>query len=423
MSALREIDATQLSRSDVELLIAAALGDHAELNMYPATPNEDLIRVLWADVPGLDPTVLVERFDAFDFDVRPSVLRALAHQTSAEALSGLNRLLLRCVNADLIGPPRWPVLLPLEGTTQDPAAVLDGLIALMPVTGWEFTAGSVILAWAKSGRLDQIDQARIAEVATPLAERCLSLTGATLARGPLSDTYDDEDYSTHRSTAGLMLDLLGHLAGSTPLAVLRKASGHADPWIALWGVRPLLDAGEKVPPADVERIVADPEARNVLISELLPDHVAVVPGHYRTQQAIAESDMVRWLTYPTELGRPPDQIELVGQATLDDEGQPADLFVFRFLTQEPHWSAGDGWMVGVAGPYRRAEQPTVVAGGLTFSEFSHYDAMTPAEHVEALVGTVTGWYEAHGGDGQVPTLQSKPARPSAKRRWFGRKRF
>jgi hypothetical protein len=35
------------------------------------------------------------------------------------------------------------------------------------------------------------------------------------------------------------------------------------------------------------------------------------------QEAFAESDMVNWLTYPTELGHVPDKIELMQVLTID----------------------------------------------------------------------------------------------------------
>lgn len=173
--------------------------------------------------------------------------------------------------------------------------------------------------------------------------------------------------------------------------------------------------------SEIERVAADPETRITLLGELANiGRLDLAPAQHRTQTAIAESDMVRWVTYPTELGRPPDDIELLGQATLDDAGHPADLLLFKFRTHAPHWSADNGWMVGAAGPYRRADQPTLKAGGLTFSSFAQLEEMPLAEHIESLAGTVTAWADAHGV-GPLPTLgKERPSRPYL-RRLFGRR--
>ncbi len=238
---------------------------------------------------------------------------------------------------------------------------------------------------------------------------------------PLCELYDDDTYGTVRSDAGLLLDLLGHLeGGDARLDVLRTAAAHADPWIALWAVRPLIGTGHELSASDIERIAAYPAARIILLGELMSiGQFDSAPPQHRTQAAIAGSDMVRWLTYPTELARPPDEIDLLGRATLDDAGHPADLFLFKFRTHPPHWSTDKEWMVGAAGPYRQADQPTLTAGGLTFSTFAQLDEMSLAEHIEALAGTVTAWADAHGA-GPLPTLQKKGSGRSFLRKMLGR---
>ncbi len=45
-------------------------------------------------------------------------------------------------------------------------------------------------------------------------------------------------------------------------------------------------------------------------------------------------------------------------------------------------------MIGVAGPYLRALQPTNLGLGFTFSRLSPEDAMTLEDHVDELIGSV-----------------------------------
>lgn len=112
-------------------------------------------------------------------------------------------------------------------------------------------------------------------------------------------------------------------------------------------------------------------------------------GHADPRQAaMAEADMAAWLAYPTELGDQPDEIELIRTVEFGTPDGSRDLFVFRFRTHEPHWAAGSGWMIGVAGPYLRSSQPATHGLGFTFSRLAREDAMTIEEHVEQLIGPV-----------------------------------
>ncbi len=83
---------------------------------------------------------------------------------------------------------------------------------------------------------------------------------------------------------------------------------------------------------------------------------------------MAEGDLVRWLTYPTELGRVPDKIEFLEIKPQSDGGV---MYYFKFMTEPPHWAADDGWMLGWAGPFARGKLETHGTG--TFSEFEKFE--------------------------------------------------
>jgi hypothetical protein len=117
------------------------------------------------------------------------------------------------------------------------------------------------------------------------------------------------------------------------------------------------------------------------------------PAKWATQKALAESDMVRWLTFPTELGRAPDEIELM-KVVSKNFGPPdgvLEWYLFRFRTNPPHWSAKDGWMSGVAGPFKKSESPSTTAYGDTFSTFTRWDSLTPEQHVEDVRKLLADW--------------------------------
>jgi hypothetical protein len=122
------------------------------------------------------------------------------------------------------------------------------------------------------------------------------------------------------------------------------------------------------------------------------------------QAPLAEAEMTRWLSYGTELGDRPDEIELVRTTELVDADGPSDLFVFRFRTKPPQWAADRGWMIGVAGPFLRSRQPTPQGLGFTFSRLEREDAMTIEGHVDQLIGTIAEWAAHDRGD--------EPGRPA-----------
>ena len=141
-------------------------------------------------------------------------------------------------------------------------------------------------------------------------------------------------------------------------------------------------------------------------------HLDLMPPATRTQGKLAEAELVHWLMFPTELGRAPDDIEEVMVVPMRHHAGPADLYVFKFRTLEPHWAASEGWTIGVAGPYLRREQPTSNSLGATFSRFERYEEGALRASVEAIVGTMSTWAKAHH--------QPNPGRLS---RWRRRKQL
>jgi len=80
----------------------------------------------------------------------------------------------------------------------------------------------------------------------------------------------------------------------------------------------------------------------------------------RAQEYLAKSNMVRWLVYPTELGKYPDRIELLGKVKKKEE-----YYIFRFSSDSEN--LGDElkgkWLIGWASD----------EGG-TFSNFDLYES-------------------------------------------------
>ena len=80
-----------------------------------------------------------------------------------------------------------------------------------------------------------------------------------------------------------------------------------------------------------------------------------------SQEMIAKSDMIRWLSYPTELGSKPDTIELLGSFVFND----TKCFAFSFSKENFRIK---GTLIGISGGYPMDHISSITCG-YTFSKF------------------------------------------------------
>ncbi len=150
-------------------------------------------------------------------------------------------------------------------------------------------------------------------------------------------------------------------------------------------VEPIDDAlarGQEIDQAEVDRAIARPELRG-MVYEILKYHECLdhFADQYRSMQAQAEADLVFWLCHPNELQVPPDEIQLVTEEKRQESGEDHHYFAFRYRTHEPHWAAKDGWLIGVAGPYRTNDIPYLGGAG-TFSRMEPEEKISATEHID-----------------------------------------
>jgi len=157
------------------------------------------------------------------------------------------------------------------------------------------------------------------------------------------------------------LELLGCLPRRTVEKELRAATALTEPRLVLAAIRGLVLVGVRPPKAAIEAIAANPATRARLYDVLVgAGKKRLFPKKWRDQLHLAESVMVERLAEPDLLGRPPDAIELV-QLVAVDVGKPTgvlDHYVFRFRIESGPYARRD-WMLGVAGPFRHKEEPTL----------------------------------------------------------------
>ena len=197
--------------------------------------------------------------------------------------------------------------------------------------------------------------------------------------------------------AGILSDLLGHFDDAKVKAELNEFIQLPDNKLKLFAAISLLKLHQEVDPKVLQGIAADLETREWLYKNLLTIHKEdLFPTQYKTQEAFAESDMVNWLLYPTELGRKPDAIELMKVVTVDSKSEHGmvEFYLFRFKSDHKDWK-NKGWMAGVSGYYPVKDKPSSEAHGYTFSGFESWDAKTPDQHVEEIRTLLDESYEQH----------------------------
>lgn len=196
------------------------------------------------------------------------------------------------------------------------------------------------------------------------------------------DIWSNEEYIDLRDAAGVYTDILGYFNDDAISSELRQYLELDDNSLRLFAASSLLRMQRPVDARYLHAIAADAETRNLLYNRLTELNKAdLFPAEFYSQAAFAESDMVHWLTYPTELGRVPDEIQLMKVVEVDtrtDDGLAA-FYLYRFRSADSAWKE-EGWMTGVSGYFKKGK-PTTEAGGYTFSTFEKWDSKTPEQHL------------------------------------------
>lgn len=199
----------------------------------------------------------------------------------------------------------------------------------------------------------------------------------------------EDNYRKCRETTCLLLDLFGYFPTAAIEKELREAITYHDSKVANFAAISLLRHGKQIDPRILREIARSAEVRTVLYEHLERlDRLSLFPDEFLTDEAFAESNLVQWLAFPTELDRAPDEIEFIKMVTVkcDSSVGLLDYYVFRFRTHEPHWSAKDGWLAGMSGPIPQEEADSDLYFRHTFSQFERWDNKTPEEHVDQMLG-------------------------------------
>ncbi|MFT3687155.1 MAG: hypothetical protein QM783_19900 [Phycisphaerales bacterium] len=239
----------------------------------------------------------------------------------------------------------------------------------------------------KQGKLsDQVRGPLMSRAAEVLAA---ALTKAEPAQKPTQGAwvYDDA-YQPVSSMIGLACDLLGSAKGETGLAELRRAAKLTDEHASAFAAGSLVQRGEKVESAVIERICAGAIGWGRLVPRLAKaKQEGLVPQSVQTLEAAARANMVTWLVYPTELGREPEEIALVKSFDAGEGAEAERYYIFKFRSDADGFKE-KGWMMGLSGPFDAAKPFTQPAGRHTFSRFEPIGKGTGEEQANEIIEQV-----------------------------------
>ena len=109
-----------------------------------------------------------------------------------------------------------------------------------------------------------------------------------------------------------------------------------------------LETGKEIRREDVLEFAKDNKTRE-LTYQILSEHkkTELFPEEFFTIISAAESKLVNWLEFPTELDKVPDDIKHIKRVTIKFDNDDVYYHVFKYMTNDPHWAAKNGWMLGV----------------------------------------------------------------------------
>jgi hypothetical protein len=363
-----EAEGTQLLRSTVAPFPKSEIGD---------VPSR-IIAAVGQHRRDSYAVVMEEMFPKWKQPARAAAVRVLSTISSPTGTAVFVRLLKQYIADPNVQPAL--MLLELEGKPHHAAEIVPTLIELTQRPAWADDANHLLLAYCKQGLLQtRLYPGKLDSIlAAYRTERDWLAPKQRTAAPGFAWT---EEYADHRERASVLLDLMQCVPGADNLDELHAALKMKDARLVYFATTSLLENDMDVPDATYEQIAASPEMRGWLHEEL-PKHRRddKFPAKYATQAALAEADMVRWLSFATELGRAPDEIALGKIVTIED----SDYYVFKFRTVGTYWASSKGWMAGISGPYVHGAEPTSDGAGGTFSNLDAYGSKTPEQHVAAL---------------------------------------
>jgi hypothetical protein len=330
-------------------VLEAAAGSYPHVHGDHRHAGESLARVLW-EVPRLVPAEEVLRAFLVAGDrARRALLHLLALRRDNDGLEALESIFAPHGPRELLPTAMMPVLDPLLELGQRDRVVALLCTALLR-EGWTWHAAELLVKLQRAGRPRTGEQRKILRAAAVLVDDLVDACD----RGYVAAVASHYG-RRHRESLECVARLLDELTEVDRRAALHRMLASADPRVSAVGATRLLALGSPLAPERLELIARDPVARADLYDGVRRGGDLSALRTVVDQVGVHEAMLARWLSEVTELGRAPDEMELLGTRTgpssPERTGSGAVLYLFRFRLRSPHWSSARGWMVGLAGPW------------------------------------------------------------------------
>lgn len=149
------------------------------------------------------------------------------------------------------------------------------------------------------------------------------------------------------NTLALMADVSKYFADDNVIAALIDLLQLGRNHINSYAVDTLCGMGVDIPQSVIETLARDLEYANTTYHILQRQgKTALFPAECATEEYLAKSDMVRWLTYPTELGKVPDEIVYIGKIKQLFKKEIFHVFKYRSDSDTLGENLKNKWLVG-----------------------------------------------------------------------------
>lgn len=112
------------------------------------------------------------------------------------------------------------------------------------------------------------------------------------------------------------------------------------------------------------------------------------PDEFLSDEAQGAAKLAYWMMHPNELEDAPQEIELVERVTRPVAGRECSFLVYRYRMPEGHWAAGDGWILGLSGPFGKDDPPYAGPAGAFYRCGDKDGVASPEKLVDWFIGMV-----------------------------------
>ncbi|MBE6957702.1 MAG: hypothetical protein E7447_00925 [Ruminococcaceae bacterium] len=145
----------------------------------------------------------------------------------------------------------------------------------------------------------------------------------------------------------VLADVSRYFADEAIVYGLLELLGQGRNHISCYVMDTLCFLGEDVPQSTIDSLAADLEYAHFAYQTLqLVGKTSLFPAAYAAPEYLAKSALVHWLTYPTELGKIPDEIAMLGKIKFLFKKEPYYIFKFRSDSDTLDDENKNKWLIG-----------------------------------------------------------------------------